>query len=265
VIDRLIVAGLLIRIHHGVYAVGHARLSARGRWMAAVLACGDGARLSHRDALALHDVRRIGSGAVHVTAPRLHRLAGIRCHTVRDQSRLGDVIVDSIPVTSLERAVLDEAVTLSAQRLRALLEEIERRDRFDLRRFSAEVDASPGHHGAGRLRAALAAMSDMPPELRSGLERAFLTLVRTAGLPEPSANVVVAGELFDFHWPSHHVLVETDSWRYHRSRRSFENDRRRANAAVLAGETLLRVTDARIDEQPASVIDELAAALGRGG
>ena len=264
VIQGRIAAGYLIRLHRGVYAVGHARLTAHGRWMAAVLACGDGARLSHRDALALHDLRRVGSGAVHVTAPGVHRHAGIRCHTTRRPDRLGEASIDAIPATSLERTVLDEAVTLSAQRLRGTLEEIERRDRFDLRRFETVLAEADGHHGATRLRAGLAEMSAASVDLRSGLEARVLGRLRAAGVPEPSVNVLVAGELVDFHWPAQHVILEVDSWRYHRSRRSFEDDRRRANTFALAGEMLLRVTDRRIERDADGFIAEVIAALGRG-
>jgi very-short-patch-repair endonuclease len=253
----------LLRIHRGVYAVGHARLSAHGRWMAAVLACGDGARLSHGAAASLHGVWRVGSGPVHVTAPGPHRIVGVRCHTTRDLAGLGDAVLDGVPVTSLERTVLDLSVDLPAQRLRTLLEEVERRNRFDLRRFDAELDACRGHHGSGRLRSALACVSDTPPALRSHLERRFLELVRGAGLPEPSANVIVEGELVDYHWPERRVIVEVDSWLYHRSRRSFEEDRRRTNRFGLAGQLPLRITDTRIDTEPDAVVRELTLAFDR--
>jgi very-short-patch-repair endonuclease len=253
----------LLRIHRGVYAVGHARLSAHGRWMAAVLACGDGARLSHGAAASLHDLWRIGGGPIHVTAAGPHQVSGVRCHTTRDVARMGHAVIDAIPVTSVERTVLDLAVDLSAQRLRTLLEEVERRNRFDLRRFDAELGACPGHHGSGRLRSALACMSDTPPELRSRLEGRFLELVRGAGLREPSANVIVEGELVDYHWPELRLIVEVDSWLYHRSRRSFEDDRRRTNHFGLAGQLPLRITDTRINEEPEAVARELARALDR--
>jgi very-short-patch-repair endonuclease len=258
-----VASGLLLRVHRGVYAVGHARLSARGRWAAAVLACGDEARLSHRDAAALHDLQQIGSGAVHVTAAKAHSVSGVTCHTTRDPARLGGTTIDGIPVTGLERTVLDLAAVVSDQRLRGLLEELERRGRFDVRRLETEMRGGIGHHGIGRLRLALRPVSSTPPATRSSLERDFLTLVRAAGLPEPSVNVVVVGELVDFHWPQQRVIVEVDSWLYHHSRRSFEDDRRRTNRLGLARQLPLRFTDTRIVIEPDAVARELELGLNR--
>jgi predicted transcriptional regulator of viral defense system len=183
----LIARGHLIRIHRAVYAVGHARLSTLGRWMAAVLACGDGALLSHADALALHGCGRIPTGAVHVTARSSHRVPGVRCHVAREHSSLGPTVRDGIPVTSLERAVLDCAPQLTPARLAGVLESVERRDRFDLRRFEVVLARANGHRGVGRLRAALADLGDDPPALRSALEARMLELIRAADLPVPTA------------------------------------------------------------------------------
>jgi hypothetical protein len=265
-IATLAVHDQLIRVARGVYAVGHARLSAHGRWMAAVLACGDHAALSHGDALALHGCQRVPSGPPHITAPTPHRVAGVWCHTARDPSALGRAVVAGIPVVSVERAVLDRAPELGPERLLTLLEAVQRRDLFDLDRFQRVLDASNGHRGAGRLQAAIAELSDRPPALRSNLEVRMLELIRAAGLPEPSVNVLVADELVDLRWADLGVAVELDSWAYHRTRRRFEDDRRRGNAVALGGDMLLRVTDTRIDREPAAVIAEIAAALrSRGG
>ncbi len=89
VVATLVARGHLVRLVRGVYAVGHAQLSARGRWMAAVLACRGGALLGHGAALALHDCMRIPSGPVDVVAPSSHRVAGVRCHVARRCSALG--------------------------------------------------------------------------------------------------------------------------------------------------------------------------------
>ena len=158
--------------------------------------------------------------------------------------------------------IIDCAPGLSQQRLRSLLEEIVRQNRFDRRRFDELLAASNGHRGVGRLRTALADLGDLAPFVASGLEIRFLELIRAAGLPEPGVNVVVAGERVDFHWATAGLVVEIDSWRYHRSRRSFEDDRRRANVFALAGLTLLRITDARIDADASGVVADVAAALG---
>src|SRR6202000_2683010 len=116
-IQRRIKKQRLHRLHRGVYAVGHPRLRAEGRWMAAVLACGPGAVLSHRDAAALHDLRRIGSGHIDVTAPSRHSLPGIRCHFVRAPNAEEATVIDGIPVTTLARTYVDIAGGLTRERL----------------------------------------------------------------------------------------------------------------------------------------------------
>lgn len=213
IVARRVRAGRLHRRHPGVYAVGRAGLTQRGEWMAATLACGPYAVLSHDHAAALYRLRRAGPGPIHVTAPVARRIDGIVCHRARDLRGRPRCVVDGIPVTSIERTALDMAVRLSAVRLRSLLEEMQRRDRFDLRLLDGAIARSSGHHGIGRLRAVLAELADLPPQLRSGLELLFLEIVRAAGLPEPIVNVVVAGEAIDVHWPEHGIVVEVDSWR----------------------------------------------------
>jgi hypothetical protein len=260
-IKTLIAEGTLLRFHRGVYAVGHRRLSLKGRWLAAVLGCGHGARLSHRDAAMLWDLRRTSSGLIHVTAAGTHRLDGVDCHRTRHPDRLGTTLIDAIPVTTIERTLLDCAVGEPHTRVLALLEAAERRNILDGRTIRAEIARSPGHRGITRLAEALAEVADEPPDLRSGLEASFLALTRGAGLPDPSTNVVVAGVPVDAHWPQYNLVVEVDGWRWHRSRRSFEEDRRRTNRLQLAGLTVLRFTDTQVDTDPQGVAAEIRCAI----
>ena len=127
-IRRMCERGWLFRIHRGVYAVGHPRLTLHGRWMAAVLACGAEAMLSHHQAAALHGLRRAPWSPIHVTAPRPTRAhAGVDCHVARGMRGRPRVIVDGIPVTSVERVFLDMATVLGPQPLRSLLEAAQRK------------------------------------------------------------------------------------------------------------------------------------------
>ncbi|MHB1833621.1 MAG: DUF559 domain-containing protein, partial [Solirubrobacteraceae bacterium] len=260
-IQRRVDQGRLHRLHRGVYAVGHTKLPPRGRWMAAVLACGDGACLSHASAAALHDLRRVPGGLLDVTAPSRHRLAGIRSHFVRQSLRTEVVVIDQIPVTSIERTVLDEAARLAAPRMLALLEQAQRLGKLDAGRLDTAMAESHGHRGIPRLRAALAEVRDDAPWLQSGNERLFLDLVRAAGIPEPSANVLVEGLLVDFLWPQERLVVEIDSYRYHQSRRAFEADRERDRRLMRAGYRVLRYTDRWLEAHPGDVIAELKAVL----
>jgi hypothetical protein len=185
----------------------------------------------------------------------------VRCHRTRHPDRLGTTLIDAIPVTTIERTLLDCSVGEPHARVLALLEAAERRNILDGRTIRAEIDDSPGHRGTARLARALAEVADMPPDLRSGLEAALLALTRGAGLPDPATNVVVAGVPVDAHWPQYNLVVEVDGWRWHRSRRSFEEDRRRTNRLQLAGLTVLRFTDTQVDTDPQGVAAEIRRAI----
>jgi hypothetical protein len=259
----MVAKGLLHREYRGVYAVGHARLTLRGRWMAAVLACGRGAVLSHRAAAALWELRQPPSGPIDVTAPgRVRRgRAGIRLHSVRRLDAAHATALDGIPVTSLPRTLLDHAEVASAQQLRLAVEAAQRRDLLDPSALKQLMQDSPGRHGLRPLGAALAALSDEAPWTQSELEIRFLALTRAAGLPPPQCNVVVEGILVDFFWPRHRLVVEVDGYAFHKSRQSFEADRRRDAKLQLAGLRVLRATQARIDHEPAVLISEVTRLL----
>jgi hypothetical protein len=262
-IRRMSERGWLFRIHWGVYAVGHPRLTLHGRWMAAVLACGADAVLSHHQAAALHNLRRAPWSPIHVTAPWRREHTGVDCHVARGMRGRPRIIVEGIPVTSVERVFLDMATMLGPQPLRSLLEAAQRKGAFEYDRVAAAIERSTGHRGIGALRAALALLGDSAPATRSRLEILFLELIRAAGLPEPSVNVIAVGDVVDFHWPQFNLVVEVDSWEYHRLRRPFEEDRRRGNRMGLAHVMLLRYTDKMLREEPERVIAELRAAMAR--
>ena len=261
-IKRRILHGRLHRIHRGVYAVGSARLTLDGRRMAAVLACGDGALLSHRDAARLHGVlRSAGSGDWHVSAPRLRLVPGVLCHVNRHPDPRDATRIAGIPVTSLERTYLDLSADLTGPRLRDALEEGQRKDIVDLRRLLATIARSPGHHGIGPLREALATLGDYAPLVRSKYERLFLVIVRAAGLPEPSMNVDVAGVTVDSVWLEHKLVVEIDDVYSHGLYRDRAEDSADAMTLILAGFRIARIEARRLEGEPTVVAAELQALL----
>lgn len=257
---RLVRVGHLHRLRYGAYAVGHRRLTRAGGWMAAVLACGPEAMLSHRAAAALWGLRRGSPGTVDVTIPGRCRRArrGIRVHRSRQIEH--GAIREGIPVTSLHRTLLDYAAVAERHELRLAFEAAERQELLELRILSTLLDANKGRRGVGALRELIAEQIS-PPDTRSSLERRFLELVRAASLPEPQVNVVVEGYVVDFFWPKERLIVEVDSYAYHRSRRSFEEDRGKDLKLQLAGNRVLRITDARIDRRPALVQRDLLSAV----
>ncbi len=262
-IRRMRERGWLFPIHRGVYAIGHPRLTLHGRWMAAVLASGSEAVLSHHQAAALYDLRRAPWSPIHVTCPGQREHAGVDCHVARGMRGRPRVIVDGIPVTSVERVFLDMATMLGPQPLRSLLEAAQRKGAFEYDRVLLAIDRNNGHRGIAALRAALALLGDSAPATRSRLEILFLELIRAAGLPEPSVNVIAVGDVVDFHWPQYNLVVEVDSWEYHRLRRPFEEDKRRGNRLELARVMVLRYTDEQLLKEPERVIAELVEAMAR--
>jgi very-short-patch-repair endonuclease len=232
--------------------------------MAAALACGPGAVLSHRDAAALHDLRPIGSGPVHVTAPRKHELKGIRCHWARALDPRDTTIVDGIPVTSLARTYLDLAELMSHARLIDALEDGQRQNKLDVSAIDAVIARNPGRHGIEPLTAAIAELGDEPPLLQSAAEQAFRALARNYHLRQPQFNVYVEGELVDAVWWEQRLVVEVDGWNFHRSKRSFANDRRRDRKLVKARLRVARYTGDEVMREPDAVAAELSELLRDG-
>ena len=254
----------LHQIHRGVYAVGHRKLTLKGVWMGAVLACGPGAGLSHRAALALWDLARSESGLIDVTVPgRTGRRGprGVRVH----RSKLlqeGDVTeVDGIPVTSLAWTVVDHAAIANQRQVRLVLEALDRRRIYIGRELDELLERTPNRKGVKTLRAAIREMTGPAPWLQSVLEETFRELIRASDLPEPEANVLVEGELVDALWRQERVIVELDGFAYHKSRAQFEADRRRDAKLTVAGYRVLRITQQRLHNEPEAVLADLRALL----
>jgi hypothetical protein len=258
----------LHRLHRGVYAVGHPNLSESGRLMAAVLACGPDAVLSHQSAGALWGFRASQRRLIDVTAPRRNqgRRSGIALHLVRDLHSEDRACVESIPVTSLARTLLDLAGVVRLDDLGRALEQAERLRLFDLLAVDALIERSYGRRGVRSLRRALLAYRELPHLTRSEFERRFLALCRDAGLPTPAANAWVIGHEVDVLWAEQLLVVELDSRSYHQTRAAFERDRIRDAALQLAGYLVLRVTRRRLDSEPEAVIRTIRSLLSaRGG
>jgi predicted transcriptional regulator of viral defense system len=261
-IDARLTQGRLHRVHRGVYAVGHSRLGARGRWLAAVLTCGHGAVLSHRSAAALWGLGWSGAAHIDVTGSGRGQV-GIRIHRSRGLHQEDRSTRDSIPVTSLARTLLDLASSVPQRQLERALEQADRLDMLDMVEVDALLDRTSGHHGIGPLTARLA---DYRPtlETRSELELAFLALCREAGLPMPAVNVWVAEYEVDAFWAAEGVIVELDGYEFHRTRAAFERDRARDAALQLAGYRVLRVTARRLANEPGWVTAAIRALLHGG-
>jgi very-short-patch-repair endonuclease len=258
--------GLLLPIHRAVYAVGHRQLRREGRWLAAVLAVGPGAVLSHRDAAGLHDLRPANHERVDVTTTRRGRgsQSGIAVHHATHLHPLDVTTLRGIPVTSVARTIVDLASVVPQHGLAKAVNEAERQQTFDLTAVEDALARTRTRNGTGhaKLRAILAEAAAHCLHLtRSELEDRFLALVERHGLPRPKTNVWIGPHEVDALWPTHRLAVELDGWSSHHTRRAFQRDRTKANALQAKGLRVLRYTYADIARRPAEVAGELRGFL----
>lgn len=250
-------------VYPRVYAVGHPLLLPRARYMAAVLACGRGAVVSHRDAAALLGLLSTGSGLVEVTTPHLgmRRRPGIAVRRTRSLPDDETTTSEGIPCTTVARTLVDIAGCEPPRRLRRALEQSLVLGLFDLRPMRVALERARGRRGTGTLRRLLEEISGEPPFTRSELERRFLELVRKAGLPLPVVNSFVVGHQVDFHWPPWRLVVETDGRAFHGHALAFHEDRRRDLELELAGWRVVRVTWRQVVTEPRRLAMLLRARL----
>jgi very-short-patch-repair endonuclease len=228
-----------------VYAVGHRVLRAEGRGLAAVLACGEGAVLSHRSAAAHWGLLATNAAAIDVTARRGRRgTAGIRLHRARSLDAQDTTTHEAIPITTVARTLLDLAATVRPDRLERAYAQALYLRLYDHTAITDVIARANGHRGT----AALAQATAREPKLtKSDWETRLLTLIRQAGLPEPLVNHPLTAPdhghcWLDFYWPQHRLVVETDSWQAHGHPAAFENDRARDAALQTIGLRVVRLT-----------------------
>jgi|SRR6188474_418694 len=246
--DRLnqdrVEAGILIPIFQGVFSLGHGRISRRGRWMAAVLASGPGAVLSHGSAMELWGMRGSRgdievlrhSGGVHRRRP------GIRLHQTRSLPENHVTVEQGIPVTTPERALLDMAGRLEAKQQERALVAGDKNGCVHWPKLQGVLRRWRGKRGIGRLRQVAMEVDPRAADTFSPMEVDFLALCREFGLSLPQVNVWVEGFLVDFYWPSQRVVVETDSYEHHANRPAFEDDHERTVRLTVAGYEVHRAT-----------------------
>jgi very-short-patch-repair endonuclease len=259
-IGRRARTGRLRRIHRGVYLVGPI-LPPWGLEMAAVLACGPRACLSHVSAARLWGLAPDDdAGPIHVRVPGGHGgdRTGIRVHSTEalapDERRL----INRIPVTAPGRTLLDMATVVSRTELEGAVARAERKGLIDRNGLSALVEGSKGRQGTPALRGIVEAGAAFT---RSEAERRFLELVRKARLPPPESNVMVHGYEVDFFWRKERIVVEVDGYRYHSSRPTFESDRRRTAHLAAHGLQVIRLTWRQIAEEGAATAVQIGRAL----
>jgi hypothetical protein len=252
-IDHRIVTGRLHPVHRGIYAVGFPVTTREGHWMAAVLACGEGAALSHRSAAALWGFGRERSGWIDVSVRRQcrHRRGGIRARSRPTLPSAHVGIQAGIPLTQPVRTLVDLATELDTRSLERVVNEADKRDFIDpdaLRESLAEFTGEPG---VCRLRTLLDRHTFRLSD--SDLELLFHPIAASAGLPPAMTKAMVNGYEVDFFWPALGLVVETDGRRYHRTPAAQARDRLRDQTHTAAGLTPLRFTHWQVRYERARV------------
>jgi very-short-patch-repair endonuclease len=245
-------SGALHVVARGVYVLGRRSVSRLGGWMAAVLSCGPQAMLSHGSAMELLGVEGYEPSIIEVTVPadQVRRRPGVRVHRCT-VARRDVVTMSNIRATGPVRTLLDLANRLSAHQLERAINELDGLDLVDPTELRADLDQRPGQRGVRALRSLLDRRAFRLTD--SELERMFLRLVRTAGLPGPQTQVQVNGFRVDFFWPEVGLVVETDGLRYHRTPVQQAKDRLRDQVHTQTDVTPLRFTHAQIKYEPARV------------
>jgi very-short-patch-repair endonuclease len=253
--------GLLHRVHRGVYAVGRRSLNPRGHWMAAVLACGEGAVLSHQAAGELWEIRRVtlcsgqrrsidvtvrgGSGARSRPGIVVHRRQGLRDEEL--------TMRDGIPVTSPAQTILDLATTLPRRQLERAADEAERLGFCTEDDLIGIVRIHRGRAGAGALASLLSQHAVGTTATRNDFEERFLSLCRRHRLPQPEVSAPLLDYVVDFFWRDEKLVVEVDGRATHGTRRAFQADRDRDGRLTVAGYQVLRFTWWDVTRRPAVV------------
>jgi very-short-patch-repair endonuclease len=248
-------SGALLREYPGVYRVGHRAPSVEARYLAAVWACGRGALLSGRAAGHLLGIMTTPPSMPEVTARTVHRIRGIRTRRSYQIDSLNAAVWRGIPVTSPARTLVDLASVLGVDQLARAFHEA------GIRHGTApgDVEALLGpHRGAAKLRRVLRGDERVS---MSALERRFLALLRSAGLPLPVTNRPTDGRYVDCRWVERRLTVELDGFRYHNSRHAWELDRRREREAYARGDDFRRYTYADVFEDPQRMLAELDGVL----
>jgi hypothetical protein len=256
--------GWLHRLHRGVYAVGHAGASLRGRFRAAVLACGRGTALAFFAAAGDWEFIPWEERPIEVIVTRggARRIDGVRVHRSRSLTRRDVRWRDGIPVTSPARTLLDLATVLPERALRRAARQAQALKLVTIRELREITDRCSGHHGAAKLRKVVA---DGPAPTRSPLEDVLLDLLDGAGLerPEINAPLRLGGETIipDALWRERRLAIEADSVTWHDHKLTRENDARKQAILEAHGWRVLRITHEQAKRQPRQTLARIRNAL----
>jgi hypothetical protein len=255
-IERRVASGMLIPVFRGVYRVGHAAPSVSASYTAAVLACGQGSTLGGRAAAHVQRLVKGRAPQPEVITPRKRRIEGILISRCRRVDRRDIARMNGVPITTVPRTVVDLAAVLSVTELARAVHQADAL--FGVKPPHVEVVLArrPTAPGATILREILRGGA-----LLSKLERAFIELLLEERLTLPEVNRKTDGHYVDCRWPDHRLTVELTSFRYHNTRRSWEDDRQRRREARDRGDRFREYTWYDVVEHSAPTRAELRRLL----
>jgi hypothetical protein len=228
-----------------------------GDLAAALLYAGKDAVLSDATAAWWWGLVEQKPATIHVSVQhRRKSVRGVRVHERRPRTRVWH---NRLPVATVAETLIDYAATAPLSRVRHALAEAEYRDLLDMDQIEAALGR--GRRGSARVRQGLARHLPMLARTRSRVERAFLALCESAGLPIPEMNAIIGRMTIDAVWHRERVAVEIDGHRGHRTRAQLERDRRRELRLRAAGYTVLRYTEDQVLSERDLVVADLSAAL----
>ena len=261
--------GWLYRVHRGVYAVGRPDLTQHSRWMAAVLAYGPQAVLSHRSAAGLHGIRRDNRPNPDVTLPSssVRPRPGIEVHKSSTLERADITTVAGIPCTTVARTLVDLGDVVPRRAVERAVDRAEALRVFDGKAVHEALARAGPRRGTGVLRAVLESYQE-PTLTEEGIEEAMLALCRYASLPSPAVQAwITLGDGIaykaDFLWREPKLIAETDGRDVHTTRKAFEHDRLRDQRLTLAGYTVVRFTWRQLKRDRCGVAETLRGLLAR--
>jgi very-short-patch-repair endonuclease len=261
-IHHMLGAGFLIPEHAGVYVVGHRAPVQFGRETSALLACGEGAVLSHRSAAAVWQLHPADPTApVNVlSTKRKGSRPGITIHHTLHLDAQDIRVRDGLPVTCPARTLIDNAGELTDRELERALDEALIQNILRLNQVAEALERLPARRNASRLRRLIIERRHSTLT-RSELEELFLELIRKAGLPMPKVNYRLRGFTVDFYWPEHNVVFELDGYRFHSTRSAFERDHRKDAILKQAGIDTNRLTWRQVTAEPLATVAQVAQRL----
>lgn len=260
-IKRWVALGWLRPVHRGVYLLG-TRLGRDGICMAAHLALGSRAAVSHRSAAELWALTPGCSAPVHVTVTGpggRQRRAGLRVHR---SALAGEVTrVRNIPATDVPRTLIDLAATSDRRALERATDEAVRRTLTTAAQLRRAIDSRPRRPGAARLRALLGEHEAGSTATENEFEELLIAICDDFGLPRPICQHPIGPYRPDFAWPEQRLIVEADSWESHGTRKAFESDRRRDAELSDLGWTPRRFTHRQMTRERAWVAAKIEGGL----